>query len=85
MYYTYILYSAKIDGYYIGYTGDSLDSRIYKHLHTNKGHTAKAKDWILVYSETYPTKEEAMARERQLKNWKNRTRLELLFQNNKLN
>ncbi|MCX6327096.1 MAG: GIY-YIG nuclease family protein, partial [Bacteroidia bacterium] len=35
--------------------------------------------WLLVYSEQYQTKKEAMLRENQLKNWKNRERLETLI------
>jgi len=36
-------------------------------------------DWIIVYSETFPGKSEAMAREKQLKGWKSRKAIEGLF------
>jgi predicted GIY-YIG superfamily endonuclease len=34
-----------------------------------------------MFSESFPTKKKAMAREKQLKNWKNRERLENLISN----
>ncbi|MCB9261856.1 MAG: GIY-YIG nuclease family protein [Flavobacteriales bacterium] len=80
MYSLYILHSDKLNGYYIGYTSLSVEERLYKHLHSKKGHTAKATDWKVVYVETYPTKQEAMQREKQLKAWKSKTRIiELIF------
>ncbi len=81
-YYTYILYSEKLDKYYIGSTG-ALQDRLNKHNHSQKGFTSMGKPWILVYSEAYDSKEEAMAREKQLENWKNRERLESLIKSNK--
>ena len=72
-YYLYILYSDKLDKYYIGYSGDELTARIRKHNSNHKGFTGKADDWILVYCEKYLTKALAYARERQIKGWKSRT------------
>ena len=72
-YYFYILYSEKLDKYYIGYSGDELTSRIRKHNSHHKGFTGKADDWILVYYEKYLTKSRAYSRERQIKSWKSRT------------
>jgi len=55
MYYTlYILFSKSGDSYYIGYTGDHLKERLRKHLTNHKGYTARAKDWIVIYTEKYP-------------------------------
>ena len=81
MHYFYILYSASLDKYYLGHTSDLFD-RIQKHNTIHKGFTGKANDWKLVYSETYPNKSEAYQRERQIKNWKNRTRIESLIDKN---
>ncbi len=78
MYYLYIIYSQKIDKYYIGYTAD-IDGRIAKHNRVSKGFTNFGKPWILVYTETYASKQEAMAREKQLKSWKNKERLKSLI------
>ena len=49
-YYTYILYSEKLDKYYIGSTGD-LKDRIAKHSRNRKGFTSMGKPLVLVYSE----------------------------------
>jgi putative endonuclease len=78
MYKIYILYSHKIDKYYIGYSSD-VDQRLRKHNNASRGFTNTDRPWILVYTEEYETKQEAAARERQIKNWKNRSRLEDLI------
>ncbi|HFA51860.1 MAG TPA: GIY-YIG nuclease family protein, partial [Bacteroidetes bacterium] len=39
----------------------------------------KAKDWAIVYFETYPSRTEAYARERQIKKWKSRKMVENLI------
>ena len=74
----YILHSISIGKYYIGHTFDLTD-RLSKHNTHHKGFTGKVNDWELVYSEKYPTKIEAYARERQVKKWKNRNRIEQLI------
>ncbi|MFZ1370746.1 MAG: GIY-YIG nuclease family protein [Ferruginibacter sp.] len=76
---TYILYSASLDKYYIGSTGMNTAARLVKHLANHKGFTAKTKDWIIVYTEEFSTKTEAILRERQLKGWKNRSRIRELI------
>ena len=78
MYYVYILYSKTIDRYYIGYT-NSPDERLYKHNKRHKGYTAQVDDWVLRYQETYPTKTDAIKRERQIKRWKSRKMIEQLL------
>ena len=75
----YILFSLLKDKYYIGHTGDDLQERLRKHNSNHKGFTGKVGDWKIVYSEPYSTKEEAFARERQIKSWKNRKRIESLI------
>jgi len=77
-YYTYILYSTKIDKYYIGYSAD-LEERLRKHNTNNKSFTGKTNDWKIVYSEVFGSKAEAMDREKQIKNWKSRKRIESLI------
>ena len=69
MHFVYILYSATIDKNYIGST-NNLDQRHYKLLHSNKGFTSNANDWILLYHEEYSNKSEASVREIQIKNGK---------------
>ncbi|WP_300980325.1 GIY-YIG nuclease family protein [Nonlabens sp.] len=43
-YYTYILFSEKLQRYYIGSTQD-VKERLNKHLTSTTGFTSKAKDW----------------------------------------
>lgn len=80
MYAVYILYSSKLDKYYIGYTTD-LVGRLRRHNSHSKGYTNAGKPWVLVYSEDYEKKSVAAAREKQLKKWKSRSGLELLILN----
>ena len=82
-FYVYILYSSICDRYYVGHTGDDLQERLRKHNSNHKGFTGKASDWIIVYTETYPTKVTAYQREREIKAWKSRKKIELLIGNQK--
>ena len=75
----YILYSELRDRYYIGYTGDIIAERLRRHNSDHKGFTGRAGDWILKYSEQYNTKELAYKREREVKGWKSRGRIEFLI------
>ena len=78
----YILYSAIKDRYYVGYTGDSIQERIRRHNTNHKGFTGNTGDWKLVYSEQYEEKNQASSREREIKNWKSRKRIETLIREN---
>ena len=76
--FTYILYSFKIDRYYVGSTND-LNWRLERH---NKGwgrYTKRGIPWKLVYSEIHQTKTEAIKREREIKNKKSRKYIENLI------
>ena len=77
-YHFYILYSESADKFYIGHSSQ-LEERLRKHNSNHKGFTGKCNDWKLVYNEEYQTKAEAYARERQVKGWKNRTRIQALI------
>ncbi len=72
MYTLYILYSPILDKFYIGFTNKHVHTRLQKHLSNHKGFTAKAKDWQIVYTETYEDKSTALKREREIKNWKSK-------------
>lgn len=65
-----ILYSPSLNKYYVGSTGDTLEERIRKHNSNHKGFTSGSGDWLLKYVEEYSTKEVALKREKQIKNWK---------------
>ena len=72
MHYTvYILYSASVDRFYIGYTSD-IDRRLEEHNSNQSKYTKNKGPWKLMYSETYAEKSEAIKRERFLKAQRNR-------------
>ena len=78
VYFTYILYSAAIDKYYIGHT-EAIDRRISEHnLRKNLG----ASDWVLKYKEEFQTRSDAMKRELEIKKKKRRTYIEWLINSN---
>ena len=81
-YFFYIIYSVSLDNYYIGHASD-LNDRIKKHNTNHKGYTGRANDWTLAYSEEYPDKKSAYARERQVKAWKSRIMIEKLINSSK--
>ena len=80
MFYTYILYSAVKDRYYIGYTSD-LKTRLEKHNNGNSRSTKSGIPWEMVYHEEYESKHDAMARERAIKKKKSRKYIEWLINN----
>ena len=71
----YILYSAKLDRYYIGHTED-LEQRLVQHNSGLSTFTAKANDWIIVYQQFFDTREEARKRENEIKKKKSRKYIE---------
>ncbi|MFN5422077.1 MAG: GIY-YIG nuclease family protein [bacterium] len=79
MWILYILYSATRNTYYVGFTGDNLQERLRKHNTHHKGFTGTANDWTVKYTETFQTKKEVLYREKQIKNWKSRKRIEQLI------
>jgi putative endonuclease len=78
-FHTYILYSSLRDKYYIGSTGDELSERIRRHNTNHKGFTGGTGDWILVYSETFRDKIDAIRREKEIKNWKSKIKIKKLI------
>ncbi|MGE8553536.1 MAG: GIY-YIG nuclease family protein [Chryseobacterium jejuense] len=79
MCYCYILYSESLEKYYIGHSCDDLQERLRKHLANHKGFTSKAKDWIIVCSESFNSKTEAYKREREIKAWKSKSKIQKLI------
>ena len=81
-YYTYIIQSETTGKFYIGYTSD-LEARISQHndpLNSKRKTTAKNNGpWILVHSESFNSKTEAIKREKQIKSWKSRKAIEKLI------
>lgn len=76
--YFYILFSKKLNKYYIGSTNDLVE-RLRKHNSNHKGFTGKIGDWKVVYSEEFKSKTEAYFRESQVKSWKSRKAIEKLI------
>ncbi|MEO0160389.1 MAG: GIY-YIG nuclease family protein, partial [candidate division WOR-3 bacterium] len=79
MWFTYILYSKKINKYYTGITEDDLDWRLERHNQGWGRYTKNGIPWELVYYETYQTKQEALKREREIKSKKSRKYIEELI------
>ena len=71
MWYTYIIYSEKLDRYYVGHT-DNLSWRLERHNQGWGRFTKGGIPWELVYFEKYQTKKEALKRERDTKSQKSR-------------
>ena len=77
-YTVYILFSPSLNRFYVGYTSQLLEERLYKHNSNHKGFTGKNADWQIMYRDEFETKVEAMLRERQIKKWKSRKMIEKL-------
>ena len=76
--YTYILFSEKINKYYIGACTD-IERRLYEHNIGHSKFTSTGIPWILKYSETYDTLNEAKKRESAIKKMKSRKYIESLI------
>ena len=76
--FTYILYSRKIDRYYVESTND-LKWRLERHNMGWGKFTKRGIPWKLVYSERFNTKAEALKREREIKKRKSRKYTEKLI------
>ncbi len=81
-YYVYILASKRNGTIYIGVTSD-LIKRIYEHKHgLVDGFTKKYHVHALVYFEETESVESAIIREKQLKKWNRKWKLELIEKEN---
>ena len=82
MFYVYILYSAKIDRYYIGYSENPEKRLIEKH---NKGYVKATKGgipYVIMAKKCFDFEAEAMHEEKRLKRMKSRKYLELIINGN---
>ncbi len=80
MFCCYVLQSQKSGRFYIGHCED-VQLRLYDH---NRGHVRATRNkgpWAVVYTESFHTRPEAAAREREIKSWKSRGAIEALIQN----
>ena len=77
MFKIYIIYSASLDRYYVGSTGN-IEDRMFRHNNSGSKSTKSASDWVLVYSEDFETRSEAVQRELEIKGKKSRKYIERL-------
>jgi len=81
MYFVYILYSQASGKTYAGFTND-IHRRITEHnLTETKGFTLRYRPWVLIRTEPYNTKSEAMIREKFLKTGKGRDEIKIFVAN----
>ena len=76
--YVYILYSEKVNHYYIGSTSNT-EERLHRHNAGATPSTKQGRPWKIVYTETCTSKTEALKREIYLKRMKSRVFLEDLM------
>ncbi|MEN9598019.1 MAG: hypothetical protein RL596_330 [Bacteroidota bacterium] len=78
MAYLYILYSEKLNKFYVG-ACINLERRFYEHNIGHSTYTATGMPWILKYSAQFPDLPTAKKRERQIKSMKSRKYIEQLI------
>jgi putative endonuclease len=71
MYTLYILHSESLGKYYVGFT-NNLPRRLSEHNRKKGKFTDIGIPWILVYSESFESKKEAMDREQYIKSRKSK-------------
>ena len=81
MFTVYVLYSPDHQKIYIGFTSN-LEQRLLSHNKlAKKGYTVRFRPWVIIHTESFNTKEEAIKREKQLKSSRGRAwiKKELLY------
>jgi putative endonuclease len=74
----YVIYSEKLNRYYIGYTTD-IEKRMTEHNRGISAFTSKASDWVLKWKKEFTSRESAMQEERRIKGKKSRKYIEYLI------
>ena len=80
MFYVYILQSLKDSSFYVGQCED-LDCRMSKHFDGMSKYTASKRPLRLVYFESYPTRQQAILREKEIKKKKSKKYIQYLIDN----
>ena len=75
-YYLYILFSEKIDKYYIGYTQNTAERLKFHNSEQNRIWTKRGQPWVLKRFVSYTVKSDAMRAEKRLKSLKSRIVIE---------
>ena len=76
--FVYIIYSPKVNKYYVGACID-LERRLYEHSIGHSKFTSVGIPWILKHTEIFQTLQEAKKRESVIKKMKSRKYIESLF------
>ena len=76
----YVIYSQKLDKYYVGACTD-LERRLYEHNIGHSKYTSLGVPWVVKYKEEFETLLEAKQRELQIKRMKSRRIIENLIAN----
>jgi putative endonuclease len=66
-YFVYILYSERLQGYYIGQTND-VEARLLRHNSGSENYTSKYTPWELIWFCEKISRAEALSLEKKLKN-----------------
>ena len=82
MFYTYILYSEKLDKYYIGSTND-IERRLKEHNRKKGKYTDTCIPWILVWKKDFEMVQDARKEEFRIKRKKSRKYIEDLISGKK--
>ena len=77
LFFVYIIYSSRIDKFYIGYT-TNLEKRLIEHNTGNSTYTSKSADWKLKWIKEFVSREDAMKEEKRIKTKKSRKYIEWL-------
>ena len=78
MAYVYIIYSSKVNKYYVGACSD-LNRRLYEHNIGHSKFTSTGTPWELKYSELFSNLQDAKKRELEIKKKKSRIYIEQLI------
>ena len=78
MFIVYIIYSIRLNRYYVGYSQD-VQKRLDEHNSGISDFTAKTNDWQLKYTESFADRKGAISREKEIKNKKSRKYIEWLI------
>ncbi|MEO8823413.1 MAG: GIY-YIG nuclease family protein [Ginsengibacter sp.] len=76
--FTYILFSEKLNKYYVGACTD-MERRLHEHNIGHSKFTSTGVPWVVKYTETFETLQQAKKRELAIKKMKSRKYIESLF------
>ena len=79
MYWVYIIYCKPFDRYYIGYSEDPNHRLIEHNEGINRSTKFGAPDWVLVYTESFRSRIDAMRREKAIKARKSKKYIQSLI------